>query len=179
MNQETDSLGAIVENQMEVEARIVETLEAINEGLSAILQQAGIYGPDVDALDALSPLLETLQNQSAESQKSRRVLYSKVRSLCGDSPADEQAKTQALIEALQTVQPAASEKLKRQKQRITQRLTDAAQQLTANQAVLFYSMEFHRRYLLGVLECENEQANYQADGQAFKLPPEKILGRNC
>lgn len=179
MEQETSSLGALVENHMEVEAGIVQTLEAINEGLSAILQQGGLYGPDVQSLDALGPLLETLQNQSAESQKSRRVLYSKVRSLCGDSPADDPADTRVLIEALQTVQPEASEKLKQQKQRITQRLTDAAQQLTANQAVLFYSMEFHRRYLLGVLECESEQTNYQADGQVFKLPPEKILGRNC
>jgi len=175
MHQETENLGSIVEHHLELEAKIVETLEAINEGMSAILQDAGIYGPTTDALDALAPLLERLQNQSAESQQSRRTLYAKVRSLSADDAACEPA----VAITLQDILTDAPRDVWQKKQALTQRLTEASQQLASNQVVLFYSMEFHRRYLLGVLECNRDESNYQADGQTFKLAPEKLFGRNC
>ena len=175
MDQETENLGTIVEHHLDLEAKIVETLEAINDGMTAILQDAGLYGPPADALESLAPLLERLQNQSAESQQSRRMLYAKVRSLKAGDSGDRPA----LATALKTILADAPHDLQQKKRAITRRLSDASQQLTANQVVLFYSMEFHRRYLLGVLECDQEESNYQADGQTFKLPPEKLFGRNC
>lgn len=186
MDQETESVATLVQQHLDLEAEIVHTLEAINEGMSSILRDAGIYGPSADQLESLAPLLEQLQEQSDESKRSRRVLYGKVRRHEVSEDLETAGIETAGLESggleslkLSDLLPDAPEEVRARKDALAKRLTDAGQQLTANQVVLFYSMEFHRRYLLGVLECDREESNYQADGQAFKLPPEKIFGRNC
>lgn len=181
MDQETESVATLVQQHLDLEAEIVHTLEAINEGMSSILRDAGIYGPSADQLESLAPLLEQLQEQSDESKRSRRVLYGKVRRHEDSEDLESAGPESGGLESLKLsdLLPDAPEEVRARKDALAKRLTDAGQQLTANQVVLFYSMEFHRRYLLGVLECDREESNYQADGQAFKLPPEKIFGRNC
>ncbi|QEF98512.1 hypothetical protein Mal15_25640 [Stieleria maiorica] len=173
MNQQKERLGVLVERQLRLESGVVDALDALNNEMSALLDNSGIYGPNPADLKELSPLIETLQNRQSDSRKSRQVLQR----YAGTEAMDESGASIKSI--LSTLPKSESKRLESDRRRIHDRLSAARQKLTANQVVIFYSTEFHRRYLLGVLQCDVDEGNYKADGQPFKLPPEKIIGRNC
>ena len=181
MSQPIERLGVLIERQLQVELGVAEALDAVNAGMSALLDEAGIYGPKPTDLKNLVPLLETLQRRTAESRTSRQTLFGQLQkvpdsSACDSSDSQGEATLKSALDALSAAE---STRLEAARQRIRDRILAAQQKLTANQVVIFYSTEFHRRYLLGVLQCDVDEANYQADGQAFRLTPEKIIGRNC
>lgn len=184
MKPNTETLPVLVQRQLDLESSIADALEELNGQMASLLDDAGIYGPTKTDLDSLSPLVQEIQNRYEQSRQSRESLAKKTgrteRLTSADAAASsadwEDATLRSVISILP---PSESDRLDEKRQSIHNRLRDAQQQLTANQVVIFYSTEFHRRYLLGVLQCDVEEANYQADGQAFKLGPEKIIGRNC
>lgn len=191
MEEQNERLSAILERQLKLESRIADALETLNDEMAALLNNAGIYGPKNDDLVGLSSHVETLQRRYEESRKAREEitnLTSSPERAMEDPQAvnrDHQAVRENPVEPatlktlLRTLPSRDSARLDAARQQVHNRLRDAQQKLTANQVVIFYSTEFHRRYLLGVLQCDTEEANYQADGQSFKLSPEKIIGRNC
>ncbi|WP_182870012.1 hypothetical protein [Stieleria mannarensis] len=179
MNQPTERLGVLVARQLQLESGVVDALDALNDEMSALLDNSGIYGPNPADLAELSPLIETLQSRQTDSRKSRTILQRYVNadaSEASDATEQNDASIRTILNALPKPE---SHRLEADRRRIHDRLSAARQKLTANQVVIFYSTEFHRRYLLGVLQCDVDEGNYKADGQPFKLPPEKIIGRNC
>ena len=178
MKRETETLGALVKHHLEVESGIAEALEELNGEMSALLGGAGIYGPKKSDLDGLAPLVENLQQRYASSKKSRMALMRRLEVAQVEAPKND-SQTPTLKAVLKVMPKSDSASLDATRKRIRHRLDQAQKMLTANQMALFYSMDFHRRYLMGVLQCDSDEANYQADGQAFKLPPEKLFGRNC
>ncbi|QDV44137.1 hypothetical protein Enr13x_39990 [Stieleria neptunia] len=185
MNQQTERLGVLVERQLQLESGVADALDALNDEMAALLDNSGIYGPQQSDLQQLSPLMETLQHRQADSRKSRRILsrYVGAKATGGtdaaDTPSEVDDRLTSIKTILATLPPAESKRLDASRRQLHDRLVAAQQRLTANQVVIFYSTEFHRRYLLGVLQCDVDEASYQADGQSFKLPTEKIIGRNC
>ncbi|MCS7467162.1 hypothetical protein NZK35_10960 [Stieleria sp. ICT_E10.1] len=185
MNQQTEQLGVLVERQLQLESGVADALDALNDEMANLLDNAGIYGPKQSDLQQLSPLLEKLQHCQADSRKSRQILSRYVGAKATEQPDASQPPSEAddsltsIKTILATLPAAESERLDANRRRLHDRLVAAQQRLTANQVVIFYSTEFHRRYLLGVLQCDVDEASYQADGLAFKLPTEKIIGRNC
>ncbi|MDV6030932.1 MAG: hypothetical protein F9B45_12690 [Phycisphaera sp. RhM] len=188
MNQQTERLGVLVERQLQLESGVADALDALNDEMAALLDNSGIYGPKQSDLQQLSPLLERLQHCQADSRKSRQILsrYVGVKAseqLEATQPSEASSETDDSLTSIKTILArlpvAESERLDANRRRLHDRLVAAQQRLTANQVVIFYSTEFHRRYLLGVLQCDVDEASYQADGLAFKLPTEKIIGRNC
>ncbi|PAY18237.1 hypothetical protein CKO51_17475 [Rhodopirellula sp. SM50] len=185
MNQQTERLGVLVERQLQLESGVADALDALNDEMAALLDNSGIYGPKQSDLQQLSPLLERLQHCQADSRKSRQILSRYI----GAKPPEQLEASEASSETddrltsiktiLAKLPVAESERLDANRRRLHDRLVAAQQRLTANQVVIFYSTEFHRRYLLGVLQCDVDESSYQADGLAFKLPTEKIIGRNC
>lgn len=176
MDKQSERLVSLIEHQLDLESKVVDALEALNAEMSSLLEDAGIYGPKQSELEGLSPLLEQLQSRYSESRNSREVLAGQFDVRNDESTDANDTSLKRLLNVLPTSQ---SRRLDTDRRRIHDRLRTAQQKLTANQAVIFYSTEFHRRYLLGVLQCNVEEANYQADGHAFKLPTEKIIGQNC
>ncbi len=185
MNQQTERLGVLVERQLQLESGVADALDALNDEMAALLDNSGIYGPKQSDLQQLSPLLERLQHCQADSRKSRQILSRCVGAKATERPQASEPSSEAddsltsIRTILATLPTAESDRLDADRRRLHERLIAAQQRLTANQVVIFYSTEFHRRYLLGVLQCDVDEASYQADGQAFKLPTEKIIGRNC
>ena len=178
MNQQTDKLGVLVKRHLELESGIAEALEELNSEMSTLLNEACIYGPKKSDLDGLAPLVENLQQRYASSKKSRQTL-SRRSGINENATTSDESQAVTLKSMLEKIPKRESAPLDVTRNRIRRRLVEAQQTLTANQVALFYSMDFHRRYLLGVLQCDSDDSNYQADGQAFKLPPEKLFGRNC
>ncbi|WP_372895538.1 hypothetical protein [Stieleria sp.] len=185
MNQQTERLGVLVERQLQLESGVADALDALNDEMAALLDNSGIYGPKQSDLQQLSPLLERLQHCQADSRKSRQILSRYVGAKATEQleASEASSETDDSLTSIKTILAelpvAESERLDANRRRLHDRLVAAQQRLTANQVVIFYSTEFHRRYLLGVLQCDVDEASYQADGLAFKLPTEKIIGRNC
>ncbi|MCA9138783.1 MAG: hypothetical protein KDB00_18555 [Planctomycetales bacterium] len=185
MEEQTVPLNVLVERQLELESGIADALESLNAEMAALLDNSGIYGPKRGDLDGLSPLVETLRQRYAASRVSRETLtrfawpQKNSETECEADAKTASVEPPSLKKLLQSMPSSESNRLDEVRKRIHNRLRDAQQKLTANQVVIFYSTEFHRRYLLGVLQCDVDEANYHADGQSFKLSPEKIIGRNC
>lgn len=173
-----DRLGLLAQRHLDLESAIVEALDDLNSQMSALLTGAGVYGPRPSDMERLEPLVNVLQQRFASSKKSRLAL-AKQFGLAENETASAEDSDAELRFILGTMPPRQSAALNEKREQVHNRLVNARQELTANQAVIFYSMEFHRRYLLGVLQCDTDESNYQADGQAFKLPPEKLFGRSC
>ncbi len=177
MKPKNESLNSLVQRQLDLDSGVVDALEQLNNGMAALLDQSGIYGPTIQDIESLSPLMENLKRCYTNSGNSRDSLLKRAGDSAEPDPDDEsQATLRSVIDTLPVSQ---ARVLHSRRQSIHSRMRLAEQQMTANQVVIFYSTEFHRRYLLGVLQCDVNETNYKADGQAFKLPPEKIIGRNC
>ena len=178
MKKQNEALQVLIERQLDLETNVVEALENLNNEMSSLLDGSGIYGPTEKDLAGLSPLVDELRERQTRSHESRESLdrWSESQSSGAEHSRGERFSMRSMIGRLPATK---STRLHDRRQQIFTRLQVAQQKLTANQVVIFYSTEFHRRYLLGVLQCDVDEANYKADGQAFKLPPEKIIGRNC
>lgn len=178
MVQATDTLDDLFRRHLELESATVDALESLNNRMASVLRDAGIAGPTLEALESLKPLVDTLQHRYRETSDSRRELTRRdeLRSTLDASEGSKDLRLKYLMARL----PAANfAELNAERKRVNKQLAEAQQKLTANQVSLFYSMEFHRRYLMGVLNCEQDDPSYQADGQATKVAPEKLFGRNC
>jgi hypothetical protein len=201
MHDRSDQLGTLLHQQLELEERLIQTLEGLNGRMAQLLDDSGLYGPSEQALETLEPLVAELRRCAAQSQAGRQRLAKLIpgEDAAGQATPGEARAGEGQAEAGRGVDrqragadpdprisrwmrhaPAAdAERLQSHRTRLAQRLDAAQRQLTANQVAVFYATEFHRRYLAGVLQCEQGEGNYQSDGQAFKFPPEKLIGRNC
>lgn len=62
---------------------------------------------------------------------------------------------------------------------ILDRSAEAQANLVHNQASLYYTFDFHRRYLAGVLQGDLDGHHYGADGQPNEVNPGNIIGKTC
>ncbi|OYP35230.1 hypothetical protein [Rhodopirellula sp. MGV] len=175
MRLHTDSYDAMLESHLELEERLAETLEALNATMASMLEGKGIHGPTSDGLERVAPLLEQLKDRSEQSRLSRQQLLKSV----SDELSDASPQNVGMRQLIQRASEDKTEQFDKRRKAVSDRLEHARHSLTATQAVIYYSMDFHRRYLMGILECTDDQSSYQATGQSVKLPTEKIFGRNC
>ncbi|MCC9602949.1 hypothetical protein LOC67_20560 [Stieleria sp. JC731] len=175
MRLQTENYDALLESHLELEERIADTLETLNEAMASMIDGTGVHGPSTDGLDRVAPLIEQLKERSELSRQSREQLLDGL----ADEVVGEQKRKIGLRQLIRHASETKAAQLDERRKVVSDRIVEARHSLTATQAVIFYSMDFHRRYLMGVLQCGDDQQGYQADGQSMKLPTEKIFGRNC
>ncbi|WP_436716096.1 flagellar export chaperone FlgN [Roseiconus lacunae] len=175
MRLQTDQFDEMLEGHLALEERLAETLEELNQAMTTMLNKQGVRGPTPEVLDQVTPLIDRLRERSEQSRQSRERLLEQL----PESEDSAKPQSQGLRQLIRQASDHQVESLDQRRIAVRDRIEQARHTLTANQAVIFYSMDFHRRYLMGVLQCTDDRQGYQADGQSTKLPAEKIFGRNC
>ena len=181
---QSSDISTLLRQQLDQESQVADAMEKLNSRMSALLSSSGIQGPSRNEIESLEPLMQQLNDSFSASRQSLEQLEklsesdeSKSDNIRASAPsAKSTLSLRALISRLPEIE---ARGLQESRQRVQRKLVREQQRLAATQVAIFYSMDFHRRYLLGVLQCDKEDANYQANGQAFKLAPEQIIGRNC
>lgn len=171
-----DQVASRIEQQLDREEQVVQALEALNEQLSTLLTGSGINGPSESDLLGLDPMIQELQACAKQTGLSRKALLEDFDPSWTETQSKPPNRIRGLIQVAPQEQQAA---LHAKRDALQRRMVEAQQQLFANQVVVFYSTEFHRSFLLGVLQCEPNESQYGRQGQPFKLGPERVIGRNC
>ncbi|MEO1615044.1 MAG: hypothetical protein AAFV88_04290 [Planctomycetota bacterium] len=172
----TEPLVECLDAHLDIEQAVVNAVQEVNEAMAAVLKRSGIQGPSETDLLELEPHLNRLREQGAVTRRARQDLSEQFE--CG-----EKADAMLTFSRLSRQLPATfRDRLEQRRAQVRAELADAQATLASNQVLVYYSMDFHRRYLMGVLESEEqatENASYSADGQAFSPQPETLFGRNC
>lgn len=171
-----DQVASRIERQLAQEEQVVQALESLNEQLSVLLTGSGINGPSESDLLGLDPMIKRVQACAKQTGLSRNALLQDFDPSWNESKSTPPNRIRGLIQAAPLDQQTA---LHAKRDELQRRMIEAQQQLFANQVVVFYSTEFHRSFLLGVLQCEPNDSQYGRQGQPFKLGPERVIGRNC
>ncbi|MEM6468463.1 MAG: hypothetical protein AAF802_02755 [Planctomycetota bacterium] len=183
-----DPLAQSLDAHLDVEQAVLEAVCNINDAMADVLSEKGIQGPSEEELRKLEPLLTELRQRSEQSLQSRTELFHRFDRLQENtvqlsSQAEERTVSASLFARLsQRVPQETRGRLDQRRRSLSESLADAQATLASNQVLVYYSMDFHRRYLMGVLhnaENASENAAYSADGQAFSPQPETLFGRNC
>ncbi|NND96456.1 MAG: hypothetical protein HKN47_03900 [Pirellulaceae bacterium] len=162
----------LIERHLALESELAEQLNDMNQAAATVLSSAGLKGPTEADLETLKPITERVQASTAKVTRSRTLLLSRV-----NIESDSELKT--IRQMIGSLPPHDRARLNVVRREILAKSSQAQANLVHNQAVLFYTFDFHRKYLAGVLQSDVDQQNYAADGQTQDVHPGNIFGKTC
>ncbi|MEM0927642.1 MAG: hypothetical protein AAGJ83_16465 [Planctomycetota bacterium] len=190
-----EPLAESLDAHLDVEQSVVDAVCKINQAMADVLNRTGIKGPSEEELRALEPHLIVLRERSERSRQSRLRLSRRFPDLHipTESHEQEEGSSSDAVRAKESQDGEIFSALSRQlpeqqrsrlddrRKSLSEDLATAQATLASNQVLVYYSMDFHRRYLMGVLRNADqaELSSYSADGQSFAPQPETLFGRNC
>lgn len=166
------TLQQLVERHFALEARLVASIDELNDAAALMIGRSGFQGATEDDLRELKPLSEAVQLTAQKVGQARKNLMSRVNRSCGGSFT-------SLKEYIRTLEPECRDRLNQIRTKILSETSRTQAVLLKNQAVLYYTYDFHRKYLHGVVQCDGDQPNYRADGQAKTPKRSNVYGRTC
>lgn len=168
----TNNLSTLIQQQLALEAQLAASLDELNRATSGILLDAGLKGPTRKDLHSLTPIAQSVQQNVTNVQQARQVLLQRVQVTSG-----KQVST--LKQVIDALPPEDKYFFEQSRQEILDRASKAQTALIQNQAALFYTYDFHRKYLAGVLQIDPRENNYRSDGQQHEVTPGNLFGKTC
>ncbi len=165
-------LLVLVERHLALESRLAASLDELNQTTADVLSKAGLKGPTQEDMQALEPMTETLQRSADEVRNARQVLLSRINVESGSAFT-------TIKEYVVSLPPSDRVRIDDIRRGILNRSSEAQANLIHNQAALFYTYDFHRKYLSGVLQSDPDEQNYRPDGQQQDIHPGNIFGKTC
>ncbi len=169
---ENKKMVVLVERHMALESQLAEALADLNGATQMMLDASGIKGPTESDVQRLEPLREILTSNSKQVAASRARLSSRLENETG-------VPFHSLSQYIATLPDADRERLEHQRMGILNRCESGQIELMQNQASLFYSYDFHRRYLSGVLQSDSEGNQYGPNGSSSEVHPGNLYKRTC
>ena len=165
-------LIVMVERHLQNEFEMLEKLDALNLRLKSTLESSGSLGMSKTQTDELNATAESLARQADELKGRRQTVLSAVNATHGNK------QTQITIrQFVQTLDQNTATRLEKLRSAILDRLTRVHSTLVSNQAVMFYSHEFYRKMLFGILNTEVDENQYSRSGQSSNLKPGDLFGK--
>jgi hypothetical protein len=165
-------LLVLVERHLALESELAAALSALNQKLAAVMSNAGLRGPTPQDLQQLAPMSEDLRGSAAEIGRARQLLLDRINS-------ESEAKFTCIREFVNSLPRTDYVRVDAARREILDRSAEAQANLVHNQASLYYTFDFHRRYLSGVLHGDLEGHHYGANGQPNEVTPGNIIGKTC
>ncbi|NND98997.1 MAG: hypothetical protein HKN47_16905 [Pirellulaceae bacterium] len=169
---ENTKLIVLVVRHLALESSLATEIAAWNQATTEILTHAGVRGPTDENVAALGPITAKLQDHAATVGKARQVL---LRRINGNS----QTVYNNIRDFIVSLSPSDRRNLDDLRRDVLNQTTQASSGLIQNQASLYYTHEFHRKYLAGVLQTDLDGHSYRADGQTQDVTPGNIFGKTC
>lgn len=178
LSQNTQSVLAIlVRRHLEQEKLLATEIENFNKRMRELLEKAGIRGPNEEQVAEIEQGSEKLRAVSGAVSKARTSLIGRIHRETGRT-------IESLGEFIALLPTDKAQDLNLLRIDVRDRAAAAQSEFMDNQISLYYSQDFHRRYLGGVLRtCTGEsQANeksYSNDGKAKETQKGNLLKRAC
>jgi hypothetical protein len=166
-------VAVLLERHLSSEVQLLSQLEELNRTLSDALSGSGASGLTYEQSILLGEASDALM-QSAEEIRGNRK---KMLAMIGDGfPTDRPASIRLFIQTLTEPTRTRLESIRFQ---LLDRLTDVHASMLGNQAVMFYTYDFNRKMVEGLLGTEKEDGNYGVDGQSAGIKPGNLIQRAC
>jgi thioredoxin-like negative regulator of GroEL len=165
-------LEAMVQRHLVKESRLAAELELLGQQTSELMSAAGLKGPAPEQLQAIEPIVRRISQASSEMSQARTGLLQCIN-------ATAQTPYQSLRDFIRTLPASSRNHLERARLSILESSQRAHAKLVENQTCLFYTLEFHRRYLASLLQSEVSAPSYRPDGQAPEVAPGNLFGKTC
>lgn len=162
----------LIERHLALEAELANDLDTLNLTMQGMLAKRGMQGPAQQEIAALDPITEKIQCSVEEIRRARAVLLERL-NLESEKPLN------TLKESIAALPPADRVRLDAIRRSVLGCTSKARAELLKNQAAIFYTFEFHRRFMAEVLQTDSDRNSYRANGQPYEPAPGNILGRTC
>lgn len=161
-----------VERHLALELSLLDRLDQLNLSMKAALAETGANGLSIDQAESLSLLSDEIALESNQLKKKRLDLVEVINE--GRSPDQSRLSIRLFITTLDSVSGA---RLEAMRQSILDRVMKVQSTMLGHQAVLFYSFDFYRRMVAGLLRNDQEDVQYRVDGQTQGVKPGKFYRR--
>ena len=162
----------LVQRHLEMETRLADALDEMNQASAKIFVDAGVRGPTQQDLVALEPMMTDLQKLAKSVADARRQLLLRIN-------REQKTEFTQIKHFIRGLPEPHRSRLNAARRSLLKRSSAAQSRLIHNQAVLFYTFDFHRKYLAGVLQTDHESSSYGADGQSSTANRGNLLGKSC
>ncbi len=169
---QNNKLLVLVERHLVLESQLAAALAELNQALTVVMSNAGLRGPTPQDLQQLLPMSEDLRGSAAEIGRARQLLLDRINAECESNFTS----IKDFVHSLPRSDYVRVDGIRRD---ILDRSAEAQANLVHNQASLYYTFDFHRRYLAGVLQGDLDGHHYGADGQPNEVNPGNIIGKTC
>ena len=130
-------------------------------------------------IDCYSWLALCLERSSDCTHHERTFIVHARKALLNRVNAESDSEYTTIKEIIVCLEPVERRRLNSQRRGILEKSATAQANLVHNQAVLFYTYDFHRKYLAGVLQTDVDSHSYDSGGQSQDVPPGNIYGKTC
>ncbi|MFN3191404.1 MAG: hypothetical protein ACE361_12855 [Aureliella sp.] len=168
----SNELKSLVEEHFVEELQLAAEIEELNQATASVFEGAGLRGPSITDLEALHPLTQKIEDGSKALDRKRKILMGKIN-------ASDNCEYESLRDFIQSLEPGSRQELEGIRHRVLERTTKAQAHMVHNQAALFYTFDFHRKFLAGILNTDPEQQSYRADGHSHDLGPGNLVRKTC
>jgi hypothetical protein len=163
---------ALIEEHFVHEMQLAESIEDLNRSTAEVFEGAGLRGPSTEQLEALHPKTEQVEKSSQELARRRQVLIDTINTR-------STSKYESLKDFIRSLAPKEREELDAIRIRVLERTKKAQAHMVHNQAALFYTFDFHRKFLAGVLQNDPEQQGYRANGHSADFGTGNLVRKTC
>ncbi len=178
MNQQSENdkllgrLAVLVDRHLQQETRMTRELEELNDAIAVALENAGLRGLNAAELEKLQPARQQLETNAAELARARELLLARIESETGE-------RFDSIREFVEQLPAAQRQRMDSVRAAVLKRTESAQLKLLQNQAALFYTYDFHRRYVAGVLDFEQDKHGYRRNGLNTDIGPGNLIRQTC
>ena len=169
---QNNKLIVLVERHLALEGQLANALEQLNQAVAGVLVDAGLRGPTQQDVQSLEPVNADLKQSASEVAAARKVLLTRIN-------LESESDFGNIKEFISSLPLSDRRRVDKDRRSVLERSTKAKAGLIHNQASLYYTFDFHRRYLAGVLQGDSDAQNYRADGQPNDLKSGNIIRKTC
>lgn len=169
---EVSNFKVLIEEHFVHELQLAEDIEGLNRSTAKVFEGAGLRGPSTEQLEELHPRTEQVEKSSQALARRRQVLIDTINTRCSRKHA-------SLKDFIRSLAPEDREELDAIRMRVLERTTKAQAHMVHNQAALFYTFDFHRKFLAGVLQSDPDQQGYRANGHSTDFGTGNLVRKTC
>ena len=163
-----------VERHLQTEVELLSRLESLNQTLADSLTESGSTGLSYEQSKQLSAESDLLMANSKEIRKRRSKVLEMIR-----QSSDSKQGQLSIRQFIETLSDPTKQRLESIRSALLDRLTDVHASMLGNQAVMFYTYDFNRKLVSGLLGTENDDERYRVDGQSSGIKPGNLIQKAC
>ena len=172
---ETARLVVMIERHLQAELGLLNELDNLNQTLKHSLESSGSKGMSPEQSGQLHQLAGQLSAQSDSLKIKRMKTLGAINQNRNDNSTP--LSIRLFVQSLKNEND--RKRLENLRMAILDRLSDVHAMLVGNQAVMFYSYDFYRKMLAGLLNNDLDRNQYSVTGQTTGVKPGNLFGKAC